>query len=236
MKGAGGAAAAEEARIRTVYAARDWSGYAVADPANLAMAQDRERRVLRMLRASGLTPLDGLDIVDVGCGAGWWLADLIRWGAHPERVTGVDMRPESLVAAASRLPGSVRLLEASGTATGLPDHSFDLVVHATVMSSVLDPDVRQAMATELVRLVRGAAGAILWYDFHVNNPANPDVRGVGRRDLSRLFPGATIHLERATLAPPLARMVAPRSEFMARVLQSVPWLRTHFVGIIRPRV
>ena len=235
MKAPDSGIAAEEARIRAVYGARNWSGYATTEPANLAMAQDRERRVLRLLRDSGMMPLAGLDIVDVGCGAGWWLGDLIRWGADPERLTGVDIRPDSLATAASRLPSTVRLLQVNGTSTGLPSHGFDLVVHATVMSSVLDPGVRQRLAAELVRLVRGGAGAILWYDLHMNNPANPDVRRVGRRELSQLFPGATIHLERATLAPPIARMVAPRLDLLARVFQLVPWLRTHYVGIIRPR-
>ncbi len=227
------AIAAEEARVRAVYAARDWSRYAPNDPANLTMSQDRERRVLRLLRAEGVPHLHSLDIVDVGCGTGRWLADLIRWGAAPERVTGVDMRGDSLALAAASLPPGVRLVESSGTATGLEMGSFDLVIHSTVMSSVLDPAVRRALAAELVRLVR-PGGAILWYDFYVNNPTNRDVRRVGRSELFRLFPGCRIHLERATLAPPIARFVAPRSAFLARMLTAAPFLRTHYVGLIRP--
>jgi hypothetical protein len=41
---------------------------------------------------------------------------------------------------------------------------------------------------------------------------------------------------RVTLAPPIARAVAPRSLAVAEVLGRVPFLRTHTVGIaIKPK-
>lgn len=224
--------AAEEQRIRSVYAARDWSRYSLLDPANIALLQDRERRTLAMLRSGGVPPLHELEILDLGCGSGQWLADLVRWGASPARLVGVDIRRDGLADAARRLPAAVRLISASGTATGLRGGQFDLVVMATVLSSVLDMDVRHSIAREASRLLK-PAGAILWYDFHVNNPGNPDVRRVSRSELSQLFPGCVLTLTRATLAPPLARLAAPRSELLARVLGAVPWLRTHYVGLIR---
>ena len=44
-------------------------------------------------------------------------------------------------------------------------------------------------------------GSILWYDFHVNNPRNPDVRRVTNNDIRDLFSGCSVELHRITLAP-----------------------------------
>jgi hypothetical protein len=76
-------------------------------------------------------------------------------------------------------------------------------------------------------------GLILWYDYHVNNPSNPDVKAVKARELSRLFEGCAIDRHRVTLAPPLARVVAPRSRSIYSLLSAIPLLRTHYLAAIR---
>src|SRR5262249_32502074 len=79
---------------------------------------------------------------------------------------------------------------------------------STVFTSVLDASMKHQMASEMLRVVKDD-GLILWYDYHVNNPWNPDVRGVKRREIHQLFGGCRITLRRTTLAPPLARLLAP---------------------------
>ena len=48
---------------------------------------------------------------------------------------------------------------------------------ATVFSSTLDRRMRQNIAREMLRVLK-PEGIVLWYDYHVNNSRNPDVRGV----------------------------------------------------------
>ena len=67
----------------------------------------------------------------------------------------------------------------------------------------------------MMRVVR-PGGLILWYDYHVNNPFNPDVRAVTARELSALFQDCDIERRRVTLAPPLARLVGPRSRVISQ--------------------
>jgi len=43
------------------------------------------------------------------------------------------------------------------------------------------------------------------------NPENPDVKGVNKREIYELFPNCDIYLKRITLAPLLARAIAPHS-------------------------
>ena len=78
--------------------------------------------------------------------------------------------------------------------------------------------MKQRIASEMIRVVK-KEGAILWYDYHVNNPWNPDVRGVKKQEIHRLFPGCRIRLQRMTLAPPLVRLLAPYS-----------WLASYCLG------
>lgn len=120
-----------------------------------------------------------------------------------------------------------------GDATSLPwpDGTFRLVVCSTVFTSILDPLMRRQIASEITRvLVRG--GAMLWYDFRINNPKNKNVQKVNRSDLSRLFPELKGALTSVTLAPPLTRLLAPRTWVLASVLESVPALRTHLLGVL----
>ena len=52
--------------------------------------------------------------------------------------------------------------------------------------------------------------------------------------LSQLFPGATVHARRLTLAPPLARRLLPRFWALAAALERVQVANTHYLALIQP--
>jgi hypothetical protein len=78
-------------------------------------------------------------------------------------------------------------------------------------------------------------GVIISYDFWLN-PFNRDTRGLRRRELRALFPGHRVEARSVTLAPPVARLICPRSFGLAATLQAVPLLRSHVLAFITPRV
>jgi ubiquinone/menaquinone biosynthesis C-methylase UbiE len=205
--------------------------YDLDRPANLFLRQGQERALRDALERSGLLPLSGRRLLEVGCGSGNWLEILERFGARREGLAGIDLDPGRAAACAARLPGAdIR----SGDASVLPwqSGSFDVVLQSTVFSSILDPEMRRAVAFEMLRVL-APGGAILWYDFFVDNPANPNVRGVRRREIEALFPGCRIDPRRATLAPPIARRVVPVSWTLATVLESLRVFDTHYLVLIR---
>ena len=106
-----------------------------------------------------------------------------------------------------------------------------MVVASTVFSSILDGRVRSILADEITRVL-APGGAVLFYDFAWNNPRNPNVRKVSQRELPRLFPHLSGFVRRVTLAPPIARTVATRSWLLAQILEAVPLLRTHLLGVL----
>ncbi len=222
-------------RIRAVYRERVALGlnarYSLLDPGELFMAQERERNILRLLRRGKLADLASLKILEVGCGRGLPLVDWLRWGARPDNLTGVDIMESFLREAAVIAPSSA-FAAASGGSLPFRDGAFDIAFQLTVFSSVLDPTMRKAIATEMLRVVR-PGGAIVWYDLRVPNPFNPAIRPVRRREIKMLFPECAIALRSSTIAPPLARFLARWSVIACAMLSSLPWLRTHYAALIR---
>jgi SAM-dependent methyltransferase len=225
----------EISRVRRVYrgyaergrGAREW---APDHPGNRAMVDERTRVLASLLERSGHWPLARRRVLDLGCGDGEVLAGLVRWGALPARLTGVDVRADAVVRARARWP-ELRFAVADGTLLPHRDASFDLVLCFTLFTSILDEDVARRVAGEVRRVLR-PGGALLWYDFRVGNPWNPHVRGMTRRHLRELFPGWSGTLRLVTLLPPLARRLNSLTPLLYPVLAALPPLRTHWAGLL----
>ena len=123
-------------RIRAEYArrARDprlRGRYNFSRPDVQFTVQTRERAVLQMLQQAGFVPWDNLDMLDVGCGTGSALLDLLRWGADPARVCGCDLLPDRVASARRRLPEAVSVVVADGGRLAYPTARFDLLFQFT---------------------------------------------------------------------------------------------------------
>lgn len=227
----------ELARIRAAYERRKREvprgRYSEANPRALIFQRELESRILELLTVKSIGPLAAARMLDVGCGEGRWLRRFAQWCASPENLAGVDLLPERIAAAREACPSDVRLFCCNAGELPFADQSFDLVSCMTVFSSILVPGLRAAVAAEMLRVLR-PGGVVLWYDFFVNNPANPDVRGVGKSEIAQLFSGCEIELARITVAAPLGRAVAP-VPFLYSALARCRIFCTHYVGWIRKR-
>jgi SAM-dependent methyltransferase len=184
------------------------------------------------MHRNGLAALKSRKILEIGCGNGYWLREFIKWGAKPENLTGVDLIPDRFIEAKNLCPHGVRLHCRNANHLEFENSTFDLVIQSTVFTSILDATMKRQVAYEMLRVLKDD-GLILWYDYHMDNPKNPDVKGVMLREGRKLFPDYEIRLQRATLAPPIARLLAPYSWILCYFLARVPWLCTHYVGVIR---
>jgi SAM-dependent methyltransferase len=101
---------------------------------------------------SVLPDLAGIDVVELGCGTGYFGAWLKRRGAR--RVVGVDVTPAQLETA-NRMNDEFGLglefVEANAEETGLADASFDLVISEYGASIWCDPYEWIPEATRLLR-------------------------------------------------------------------------------------
>lgn len=223
----------EQERLRAVYAEREVLKQPHYDPLSAGaffLSVSRDRRVLAALREFlGARALHQLEILDVGCGDGNMLRRLVLWGANPEKLCGVDLL-EFRIERARRLSPNVRFLVGDASDLPFPNSSWDLALLFTVMSSILDESLRRRVASEVLRVLR-PGGAILWYDFWLN-PTNPDTHGISLYQIRSLFPNCRYRLRRTTLAPPVARRLAQISWPLCWVLESLPILCTHYIGLI----
>ena len=124
---------------------------------------------------AALGPVDGLRVLELGCGAGDLSLELLRRGAQ---LTALDLSPAMAELAAARarrfrpdIPG--RFVSAAAEDTGLPAGSFDRVVGRWVLHHV---DVPRA-ARELRRLLAPGGRAA----FFENQERNPLLRLARRR-------------------------------------------------------
>jgi SAM-dependent methyltransferase len=227
----------ELARIRAAYERRKREvprdRYSEANPRALIFQRELESRILELLTAKGIGPLAAARVLDVGCGEGRWLRRFAQWGAAPENLAGVDLLAERVAAAREGCRSVVRLFCCNGGELPFADESFDVVSCMTIFSSILAADLRAAVSAEMLRVLR-QGGVVLWYDFFVNNPGNPDVRGVGKAEIARLFPGCDVELARITVAAPLGRAVGP-APFIYSALARCRIFCTHYLGWIRKR-
>jgi SAM-dependent methyltransferase len=188
--------------------------------------QERQRATLRLFAKLGWHDLGARRAVEVGCGAGGNLLELLRFGFMPEHLAGVELLPQRLEHARGVLPAAVRLVAGDAVAAAIEPGSQDLVLQFTVFSSLLDDATQARLAAAMWRWVK-PGGGVLWYDFTMDNPRNPDVRGMPLSRVRALFPQAAVQAHRVTLAPPLARAVTRVHPALYGWFNALPILRTH---------
>jgi len=225
----------EITRIKTAYAKRDSGGkktlYSVFNPDSLFISQQREKARISLLKRHGMADLSNKKILEIGCGKGNVLRDFISYGARPENCYGIDLLPDRIEEAV-RLSPNINFRCCSAENIAFRDGELDMALVFTVFTSILDMPMKKRIAHEILRILK-PGGVIIWYDYHMDNPSNPDVRGVKKKEIYDLFPGCEIHLRRVTLAPPLARAISPVSVILAQLAEKIPLLCTHYIGIIR---
>ena len=188
--------------------------------------QERQRAMLRLFVQLGLTDLARLKLLEVGCGAGGNLLEMLRMGFRPEHLAGAELLPDRLAQARQVLPPAVTLWGGDASQLAIEPGSQHIVFQSTVFSSLLDDAFQQQLAEAIWRWV-APGGGVLWYDFTVNNPRNPDVRGVPLKRVRALFPQAVVTSRKVTLAPPIARVVCRLSPALYPLFNALPLLRTH---------
>lgn len=206
--------------------------YAHLNPAVNAVIQERQTALIRLFSSLGINDLSGLKVLEVGCGSGANLLELLQLGATPENLVGNELLKDRLTSARHRLPQAIDLFAGDASQLALPDASFDIVYQSTVFSSILDDAMQASLARKMWRLTR-PGGGVLWYDFTFNNPRNPDVRGVTVRRIRELFPEGDVSIRKVTLAPPIARRVVPINRALYGVFNALPFLRTHVLCYIK---
>jgi SAM-dependent methyltransferase len=203
--------------------------YSALRPEVCQTLQERQRVLLYLLAAHGITDLSALRLLEVGCGSGGNLLELLRLGFAPQHLTGIELLPERLAQARHTLPAATELIAGDATLATIAPASQEFVLQSTVFSSLLDNVFQQRLADAMWAWLK-PGGAVIWYDFTIDNPRNADVRGVPLRRVRELFPQGRVQHRRVTLAPPLARLLCRWHPGLYGVFNALPLLRTHVLA------
>lgn len=217
--------------IRDRYAKRNQQNYgdqySMLNPSVYMSYQEKERALLRFLTLYVGQNIKSKKILEVGCGTGSNLLQLIRFGFLPENIVGNELLEERINLAKHILPSTITLEQGDACELSYEKESFDIVYQSTVFTSILAGDIKIKLAYKMWELTK-PGGAILWYDFVYDNPGNKDVKGVKVSEIKKLFPQCVkCNIQRVTLAPPISRRVCKTHPSLYTLFNSLPFLRTH---------
>jgi SAM-dependent methyltransferase len=207
-----------EGYLRSRRKQRAWDA---ANPGNVAIRAELRERALQLAAA----PLGRHGrILDIGCGTGRWLGELVHAGVDPARLHGVDLLADRVAAAVASVPGA-EIRQGDALRLPYPSGHFELVTMFTLLSSLPSRELVHAALVEADRVLAGG-GLLLCYEPRVWSPLNPATRRISLSEL-RLRPNQEIQVVPVTVLPPLVRRLGPLTKRMYPILRSVPLLLTH---------
>lgn len=157
-------------------------------------------------------PHDSKDvrILDVGCGGGGDIYQLLRVGYDPANITGIDIQEERLAGAQKLYPQS-RFLHADATRMSFENGSFDLVFESTMFATLPNDRERIAIAAEMIRVCK-PGGYLLLMDWRTPKPGDPNYKALTRKEFHSLFlvGSATrlLGIYKGALVPPVGRFLS----------------------------
>ena len=221
----------ERARVASTFgryrrSRRKQRAWAAGRPGNVAIRDEAAGRI----DALAGTELSRGDVLDMGCGSGWWLERLASAGVQPERLHGVDVLPDRVRSAAERVPQAT-LQVADVRRLPFTDGRFSVVSMLLVLSSLADRAAIEAALHEALR-VRSVNGVIVIWEPRISNPLNRSANRVPEKLVAEVLgpPSARTTL---TLLPPLARQLRRREQYTRFAKHAV--LHTHRLTLHRAR-
>jgi SAM-dependent methyltransferase len=182
---------------------------------NPGQAEIRADLLERVLAATEDRIRNQPEILDLGCGSGWWLDVFGTEGVEAARLHGLDAIGEHIEAARARLPGS-DLRVGDIRRLPYPNDHFDVVLIVSVLSDLQGDREVEGALREAVRVL-APGGILLCYEPRLPNPFNRQVRRISKRTLRRAL-GRGWRATALTVLPPISYRLG---SFAPRIY---PWL------------
>lgn len=208
------------------------------NPEVLFQTLANEASVVNVARKAAL-PLEGVSVLDVGCGAGGNFFQLLRLGVCPDKLSGIDILQENIEHARLLFP-QVKLVCADAGSMPFEDEKFDLVSEFTMFATLPDETLAAKIAFEMLRVCR-SGGYLLLVDWRTPKPGDHNYSALNMARLERLFGlGSSTELvaiSNGALIPPLGRFLSKYLPSMYFPVSAVfPFLVGQVAYLLRKRV
>ncbi|WP_411032161.1 class I SAM-dependent methyltransferase [Spongiimicrobium sp. 3-5] len=191
------------------------------------MKIERESRYATIVQ-DRFDSLNGIKVLEVGAGTGDNIGIFKELGINHQHIFANELLSDRLAVLRQRHP-DINVID--GDALKITEEeggTFDIVLQATVFTSILDSEFKTKLANKMWSLLK-PGGVIIWYDFAFDNPRNKDVKGVKQKEVKQLFDKSkNIVFHRTTLAPPIGRRVSK----LYPMFNFFPFLRSHIIAEI----
>lgn len=168
-----------------------------------------ERSFIQASRAI-LNETGNAKVLDVGCGGGGDLFQLLRIGYRAENITGIEVQADRLESARKLYP-AIRFIHGDASKTDFSEGEFDLVFESTMFATLPDDKVREGIAAEMLRVCK-SGGYLLLLDWRTHKPGDPNYKALTRREVKKLFRvGADteiVGVYPGALVPPVGRFLS----------------------------
>lgn len=182
------------------------------NPEVLFQALASEASVVNALRVVQHEP-SVAKVLDVGCGSGGDVYQLVRLGYDPAKITGIEIQQERIAVARSLYP-QMEFIHADATKMQFEDDTFDLVFESTMFATLPDDHDRAAIASEMVRVCK-PEGFLVLIDWRTPKPGDRSYKALSRRELQKIFAIGSrtklIAVQRGALLPPIGRFLSKRA-------------------------
>ena len=214
-------------QVRLNYESRldDKIRYSSLKPEILAQANERRTVLARLISKHLDVPLAEAQILDVGCGDGRDLNELLWLGASADRLAGNDLQDERLEGARARVPASVELLSGDIRQTRFEAGRFDLVTVSVVLMTIEDPSTRADVLRHIYSLVK-PGGLLVITEPRIPNPRNKNVVRITEASLSEVLQIEPVYKKLLFLLPPLAPL-ARFPTLYGLAAAALPFLKFH---------
>ena len=164
-----------------------------------------------------------LKVLDVGCGEGGSLLNLIRLGFEPENLSGIDILNERITRAQVKFP-DIKFITGDAANMPFPDNHYGMVMESTMFIQLKNDELCRLIANEMIR-VTNKDGFILLIDWRYSKPWNKRYRGLSLKRVKKLFGVGSvtkiIAKKNGALVPPIGRFCSKYCSSLYFIIQSV---------------
>jgi SAM-dependent methyltransferase len=131
----------------------------------------QQLRAFSALVGSVTKTLAGWRILDVGCGAGFWLRAFVEMDARPEDLVGIDVSDARFELARAKNP-LIALRQTDGITIPYDDGYFNLVTQFVTFSTMPSAALQIRVAGEMSRVLK-SGGFVFWWDHYTIASTTP---------------------------------------------------------------